>query len=767
MNRLLAMCLLLWAATTGQAVASSAVASQGDLNAFKEVQQSKWEAQKELQLKDIEAVRQQIAAVDKRVDDQLAQLGQSVDRFGIVITLLGIFITVSLFVGGLLGYRNAKSEAKDAAVDAAKTGAQDWFEKHATEVKKQIEALEQKAALVHGQMDQTAQDVVDHADVSKQTISDALSTAQDSIGKTGSATTIDQNKSSEVLARRDRALKNINEDSYSFDDWNTRAHAAYTAGKRDDAAHFWLKAAEIPNSGATNVARVLFNRGITQSQLNQSEAAIASYDEVLRRFGEATELALREQVAKALINKGFTQSQLNQSEAAIASYDDVLRRFGVTTEPALREQVAKALINKGFTQSQLNQSEAAIASYDDVLRRFGEATEPALREQVANALINIGNRQGQLNRSEAAIASYDDVLRRFGEATEPALREQVAKALINKGNRQGQLNQIEAAIASYDDVLRRFGEATEPALREPVAKALVNKGVTQGQLNQSEAAIASYDDALRRFGEATEPALREQVAKALINKGVTQGQLNQSEAAIASYDQVLRRFGEATEPALREQVAKALINKGNRQGQLNQSEAAIASYDEVLRRFGEATEPALREQVANALINKGVTQGQLNQIEAAIATYDEVLRRFGEATEPALREQVANALNGAGFNRLIKAKTQLGPANPTGQALLETALSNLDDAVTRCAQPDGTMLGNRAYVQCLLGHDSTAEGDFVAALRAPVFGGLEIYEATLKDLDRHPLPEDEKMRELVERAWATYQAEVASSLQNL
>ncbi|MGX5664216.1 tetratricopeptide repeat protein, partial [Diaphorobacter nitroreducens] len=82
----------------------------------------------------------------------------------------------------------------------------------------------------------------------------------------------------------------------------------------------------------------------------------------------------------ALVNKGVTQGQLNQHEAAIATYDEVLRRFGEAAEPALREQVAMALVNKGVTQGQLNQHEAAIATSDEVLRRFGEAAEPALRE---------------------------------------------------------------------------------------------------------------------------------------------------------------------------------------------------------------------------------------------------------------------------------------------------------------------------------------------------------------------------------------------------
>ncbi|MGH7801305.1 MAG: SIR2 family protein [Thermodesulfobacteriota bacterium] len=58
------------------------------------------------------------------------------------------------------------------------------------------------------------------------------------------------------------------------------------------------------------------------------------------------EPALREQVARALFNKGITLGVLNRSEEGIAVYDEVVKRFGEATEPALREQVARALFNK-------------------------------------------------------------------------------------------------------------------------------------------------------------------------------------------------------------------------------------------------------------------------------------------------------------------------------------------------------------------------------------------------------------------------------------
>ena len=118
MKRLLATCLLLW--VSASIVASPAVAdTQSELNAFKELQQSKWDAQKELQQKDVEALRQQVAAVDKRVDDQLAQVGQAVDRYGVMATWTGLVVTILLVLGGFVGFRNAKSEAKEAAKEAA------------------------------------------------------------------------------------------------------------------------------------------------------------------------------------------------------------------------------------------------------------------------------------------------------------------------------------------------------------------------------------------------------------------------------------------------------------------------------------------------------------------------------------------------------------------------------------------------------------------------------------------------------------------------
>jgi len=159
-------------------------------------------------------------------------------------------------------------------------------------------------------------------------------------------------------------------------------------------------------------------------------------------------------------------------EDAIAASDEVVRRFGDAEEPALRGQIAMALFNKGVYLGKAEKLEDAIAALDEVVRRFGDADEPALREQVAMALFNKGVYLGKAEKSGDAIAAYDEVVRRFGDAEEPALGEQVARALVNKGVALEKAGKLEDAIAAYDEVVRRFGDAEEPALREQVALAL-------------------------------------------------------------------------------------------------------------------------------------------------------------------------------------------------------------------------------------------------------------------------------------------------------
>jgi len=56
--------------------------------------------------------------------------------------------------------------------------------------------------------------------------------------------------------------------------------------------------------------------------------------------------------------------------------DQLVERFGDAPEAALREQVATALVSKGVALGRLRQAEEEVAVNDQVVKRLGEARDP-------------------------------------------------------------------------------------------------------------------------------------------------------------------------------------------------------------------------------------------------------------------------------------------------------------------------------------------------------------------------------------------------------
>ena len=108
---------------------------------------------------------------------------------------------------------------------------------------------------------------------------------------------------------------------------------------------------------------------------------------------------------RELIEKGETFRQLKRFKDALATYGEVVRRYGTSEAPALREAVATALIRKGDLLWKLDRPKDALVACDEVVRRFGASKAPALLEAVAAALANKGLSLEKLHRLEEALAS--------------------------------------------------------------------------------------------------------------------------------------------------------------------------------------------------------------------------------------------------------------------------------------------------------------------------------------------------------------------------
>ena len=414
----------------------------------------------------------------------------------------------------------------------------------------------------------------------------------------------------------------------------------------------WLKGERAPSQVSQEratqhgpVAWALFNKGVALGIVGRTQEALASYDELLHRFGPATqsrgtkeggltlpgwlaadrqvgiheeeEAEVREPVAWALFNRGVILKSLGHTQEAIAVFDELLNRFA-----AVKQKTLERLTRPGWLKTD---------SQDDLHKK-------ELRMQVAWTLFNKAVALGTLGRTQDSLATYDELLRRYA-----GLRGASTGGLVRPGWLKG----------------TKTATPTDPDVREQVAWGLFNKGVTLGGLGRTQEALSAYNELLSRFGDSRETDVQEQVSRALLNTGVLEATFQEQVArAPASQGTTLGTLGSAQDPsgffdqavnpvqhtATTEPSGKPVRALMARAISLGNTAQAIAVYDELIARFGNVTEMQERKYVAEAMVNQGEVLETLGGKQEAIEVYDAIIRNFGESTEPALREQVGRAV---------------------------------------------------------------------------------------------------------------------------
>lgn len=476
-----------------------------EFQVFKAQTELKFEAIRDIQQK---AVVEIPTTVSKLIDTQ----GKTIDAFdkriadlNLYIALASIIITVLAIFATFVGYSAAASKAKKIA--------EDWFKENENGLLARLKILEtdlaNKASLAHSAIDVAKQSVIDKgAEVTKNMTLNTLD-----------ATTKVSADDKTSLTAADTALKDKPESQYTFNDWNTRAHAAYANGSFVLAANFWDQASQTSEATDEQIAKVILNKSVAHLDAKQSEKAIESSEEVIKRYNTSTQTKLLEIVAGALVNKGLGLSQLKQSEKAIQSCDEVISRFGESTLPKLQDTVAIALRNKGLNFIDLKQAEKAIECYEEVTNRFGESTLPKLQGIVARAFVSKGHAFRQLKQVEKAIESYDEVITRLRTSTLPALQAIFAGAYNSKGflllmQAKEAWNDSERrhVLLSEASVLFSYAETIPHVTQSFKAILIGNKAYALWLLGLTEEAVHPLREALQLGGETVRDGELEDVS---------------------------------------------------------------------------------------------------------------------------------------------------------------------------------------------------------------------------------------------------------------
>ena len=340
----------------------------------------------------IEALKERLVQGDRnlivRLDAQDSLLSQQNNRisdinmfvtgFGAIAAVLGVVAAVM----ALVGFYNVKSRASADAQVAAR----EWFDKHQSQLDEQTQAFQSK-------IEEQLIDFQTHIDQSSEQFSKHMAKEQENAGHQvkevikklqGDVTTSKERHHSlltemeeSILSDASKATQDKPENSYTFDDWNTKAFAADQKQDYQEALVYWRKALELGNISDTQVANTLFNISLALFSLNNLQASIAGYDDLLSRYENSEQPILQDLCASSLLNKGYTLGRLNNLPAAINCYEDLISRYTLNENPEIQQQCQSARENIAELLLVVGQPEAALNHINQLLEQ-DDKTNPKL-----------------------------------------------------------------------------------------------------------------------------------------------------------------------------------------------------------------------------------------------------------------------------------------------------------------------------------------------------------------------------------------------------
>jgi tetratricopeptide (TPR) repeat protein len=372
----------------------------------------------------------------------------------------------------------------------------------------------------------------------------------------------------------------------------------------------------IPSSRRVEQARRMAESASELAALGRSAEEIEAYDNLVARYGESRDAAVRTTVASALFNKGHDLSRLKRDEEAVAAFDEVIGRFGDDRDADVIYLVAQARVNRGASLTKLNRHDEALGEFQGVVRDLGDPRSPRTREVDARATIGTALSLVRAGRYGDAILACDDGIRRWGGPSELRPELHVASLLLLKAEALGGLGKHDEELVVYAGVVDRHGGTVDPEMSSLIAQALVSRGSLFLQLDRFDEACAADDEAFEwisdRIFDPPDLSLIEMAAQAVARKGLALFERGQLVEAVTAYDRALARLGDPPDPALLRGRSSVLNNRG----------AALAN-EEALAIRRAAGEPS-SNTIALVLVNKAEALASLGRRGEAVAVCDEV-----------------------------------------------------------------------------------------------------------------------------------------------
>ena len=208
--------------------------------------------------------------------------------------------------------------------------------------------------------------------------------------------------------------------------------------------------------------------------------------------------------AQVLYARAAAHRQLDNCEAAVSAFDEVIDEYGATRLPALQRIVAKAILDRGNSRFLLGDLDASLAAHEEVIERYGSSEAPQLQPAVAGALFGVGVELVARGENEKAIAALDEVVERYLDSEDPETQQTVAFALLMRAGQRGERGDLDAQIADLDMLIDRFGDPQATKLPTLVIMAMESKASRLAEIGCAEEALIICDEVESRIEALSE-----------------------------------------------------------------------------------------------------------------------------------------------------------------------------------------------------------------------------------------------------------------------
>ena len=220
----------------------------------------------------------------------------------------------------------------------------------------------------------------------------------------------------------------------------------------DYVASGWL---DTPKSMSdSRIAWTAYLQAYAHGQLGNARNVLDVSDRVVG-LADSRDLTVLAWTAPTLAGRAGAQLSLGEFVAAIATSDDIIRRFDSWEEPPFGATIADALLTRGCSKAHLDDDPGAIRDYDEVVDRFDGSELPELQRGIVSALMSKGFACRRLGDTEAEVRSYDAVIERFDATEVPDIQEDVAVAWSFKSMAQAEIGLADEALAACEQLDRR------------------------------------------------------------------------------------------------------------------------------------------------------------------------------------------------------------------------------------------------------------------------------------------------------------------------